>query len=77
MIFFSPVIDGKMVPRDLDGLYQDKVNPVPYIVGINNTEGNGVLSMTDPEFAKGITKEALMTKLKEYIGEYFYVSLVK
>lgn len=72
MIMLTPSLDGKFITATMK---QDKPNPVPYVVGMNNTEGCGILSVTMPkDFMKGIAKEVLIATLKGYIGELIYVS---
>lgn len=55
-----PCVDGKVLPKATGELIKDHAfAKVPYIIGCNNTEGDGILSMFTPEvdFAKGITEE--------------------
>ena len=50
-------------------------NPVPYIVGCNNTEGHGIMTVSFPkDFKSGITKESYETSFKGFFGAALYVS---
>ena len=74
MVFFLPTIDGKFLTKNRNGLSQDKFHPVPYIVGCNNSEGCGIMSMEQPKnFSKGITEEACKEVLKGFVGNIIYV----
>ena len=77
MGFFGPVIDGKFIPKDVDSLAKERVaNPVPYIIGYNNTESCGILSCKiPPDFVKGISKETCYETLKSYFGVLLFVSI--
>lgn len=55
-----PAVDGKILPKTTGELVKDKAfAKVPYIIGCNNTEGDGCLSMFTPgvNFLEGITEE--------------------
>lgn len=65
MLFFGPTVDGKFLPENPQDMIAKKSwNKVPYIIGMNNTEGAGLLTMEQPVgFKDGITKSAC----KDYV----------
>ncbi|XP_077972457.1 fatty acyl-CoA hydrolase precursor, medium chain-like [Styela clava] len=64
---FCPCFDGKVFPKTPEEVLKNKdFTKVPYIIGCNNTEGQGLLSiMSSPNYMKGITEEEL--------GQVFYI----
>ena len=58
MMFFAPVIDGKFLPEHPSDIIKKKTwNQVPYMIGFNNTEGAGLLTMEQPVGIKdGLSK---------------------
>ena len=56
-MFFAPTVEGKVLPKVSSDLLTEKsFHKVPYIIGVNNTEGDGLLSMmAGGDFAKGLT----------------------
>lgn len=67
--FFSPTVDGKVLPKRSGDLMEEKqFAKVPYIIGCNTTEGDGLLSMLTPGFNEGFTeeqsKQALMVPVR-------------
>ena len=71
MINFAPVYDGKFFYKDTSALRNEAVvNPVPYIIGCNSTEGHGIMTLEYPkDFKSGITHQVYMEALKGYIGK--------
>ena len=44
-LYFVPGVDGKFIPENPREIVKRKeFNPVPYVIGMNNSEGHGVLS---------------------------------
>ena len=74
MMFFPAVIDGKYFTKSSSELKKEPVaNKVPYIIGMNNTEGFGILVM---QFPPGFSEDVCMETLKGYIGVVLNVSTV-
>lgn len=69
-----PSVDGKVLPKSTRELVNDKAfAKIPYIIGCNNTEGDGILSMFTPEtnFPDGITEEqALASEMHPPVSLY-------
>ena len=65
MMFFGPTVDGKFLPENPREMIAKKQwNDCIYMIGMNNTEGAGLLTMEQPVgFKDGITKSAC----KEYV----------
>ena len=59
-MFFGPTVDGKFLPENpRDMIAKKQWNDVSYIIGMNKTEGAGLLTMDYPVgFKDGITKSA-------------------
>jgi len=72
-MFFGPIVDGKFLPESPYVMMTKKNwNAVPYMIGMNNTEGAGLLTMEQPVgFKDGITKSAC----KEYVKGMMYVEV--
>lgn len=72
-MFFGPIVDGTFLPESPYVMMTKKSwNAVPYIIGMNNTEGCGLLTMEQPVgFKDGITKSAC----KDYVKGMMYVQV--
>ena len=77
-IYFSPVIDGKFFPKKVAELRKESVaSNVPYIMGVNNTEGAGLLVLQYPkDFDQGISEEVCTESLKGIIGGMLLVCAI-
>ena len=69
MMFFAPIIDGKFLPENPTNMIKNKNwNQVPYMIGINNTEGAGMLTMDHPVGIKdGLSKNDCKDYVKELL----------
>ncbi|XP_039267780.2 carboxylesterase 5A-like [Styela clava] len=67
---FNPTIDGVFVHEDpLKSLAYGPANKLPYIIGCNNSEGQGMLTLLArvPGFVEGMTKQAAKVMLTNFL----------
>nr|CAB3230112.1 carboxylesterase 5A-like [Phallusia mammillata] len=66
-----PTVDGKFHPKNTQKLLEEgKYNPVPYIIGFNNTEGAGMLGSNFTEdFPKGLSEETAKSIISGMLAE--------
>ena len=81
---FMQIDEGAIVSKGTATVPQPSKHPaefsscVPYIVGMNNTEGQGYITDSFPrDFKSGISEESCKISLRGYIGGSLYVSAVK
>nr|CAB3230114.1 carboxylesterase 5A-like [Phallusia mammillata] len=67
---FMPTVDGKFMPKPSEDLVQEKLfNPVPYIIGFNNSEGCALLAQSfPPGFKEGLDKQVAIYTIMAMLG---------
>ena len=77
-MYFAPVVDGKFLPENPSDMIKNKNwNQVPYMIGFNNTEGAGILTLEQPVGIKdGLSKNACRDYVKGMLMLEIDVSIV-